>query len=59
VLRAEATRGSAEAGRVLDADLLKEAVRRADLLLLHLADPEAVARRISRGEAAEGPAAAW
>ena len=45
--------------RVLDADLLMEAVRRADLLLLHLADPEALARRISRGEAAEGPCAAW
>jgi Fe-S-cluster containining protein len=59
VLRAEAVRGSAEASRVLDAGLLLEAVRRADLLLLHLADPDALARRLSRGEAAEGPTAAW
>ena len=59
VLRAEAARGSAEAARVLDADLLLEAIRRADLLLVHLADPEALARRLSRGEAAEGPTAAW
>ena len=51
VLRAEAARGSAEAGRVLDADLLLEAIRRADLLLVHLADPEALARRLSRCEA--------
>jgi Fe-S-cluster containining protein len=52
VLRAEAVRGCAEAGRPLDADLLKEAIRRADLLLVHLADPEAVARRLSRCERA-------
>ncbi len=52
VLRAEAARGCAEAGRALDADLLKEAIRRADLLLVHLADPEALARRLSRGESA-------
>jgi hypothetical protein len=51
VLRAEAARGCAEAGRALDADLLKEAIRRADLLLVHLADPEALAHRLSRGEA--------
>jgi hypothetical protein len=59
VLRAEAARGCAAAGRPLDADLLKEAVRRADLLLLHLADPEALARRLSRGESAGGPPVAW
>lgn len=53
VLRAEAARGSAEAGRPLDADLLKEAIRRADLLLVHLADPEALARRLSRCETAQ------
>ena len=51
-LRAEAARGCAEAGRALDADLLKEAIRRADRLLVHLADPEALARRLSRGESA-------
>lgn len=59
VLRAEAARGAAEASRRLDADRLLEAVRRTDLLLVHLADPEALARRISRGEAREGPTAAW
>ena len=59
VLRAEAARGCSEAGRLLDVALLQEAVRRADLLLLHLADPEALARRLSRGEAAEGLTAAW
>jgi hypothetical protein len=47
VLRAEAGRGCAEAGRVLDAGLLKQAVRRADLLLVHLVDPDALARRLS------------
>jgi hypothetical protein len=54
VLRAEAARGCAEAGRALDADLLKEAIRRADLLLVHLADPEALACRLSRCELATG-----
>jgi hypothetical protein len=51
VLRAEAARGCGEARRPLDAGLLAEALRRADLLLLHLADPEALARRLGRGEA--------
>jgi len=50
VLRAEAARGCAEAGRPLGADLLKEAIRRADLLLVQLADPVALARRLSRCE---------
>ena len=59
VLRAEAARGCAEARRPLDSDLLKEAFRRADLLLVHLADPEALARRLSRSESAGGPPAAW
>jgi Fe-S-cluster containining protein len=54
VLRAEATRGCAEAGRALDAALLKEAFRRADLILVHLADPEALARRLSRSEVPAG-----
>jgi Fe-S-cluster containining protein len=54
VLRAEAARGGAEAGRALDEELLKEAIRRADLLLVHLADPEALARRLSRVEARHG-----
>jgi hypothetical protein len=50
VLRAEAARGCAEAGRMLDAALLEQAIRRADLLLVHLADPEALARRLGRHE---------
>jgi hypothetical protein len=50
VLRAEAARGCAEAGRTLDAALLEQAVRRADLLLVHLADPEGLARRLGRCE---------
>jgi Fe-S-cluster containining protein len=50
VLRAEAARGCAEAQRRLDAELLKEAVRRADLLVVHLADPAALAERLSRCE---------
>jgi hypothetical protein len=59
VLRAEAARGCAEAGRALDAALLREAVRRADLLLVHLADPEVFARRLNRGESSGDPAATW
>jgi Fe-S-cluster containining protein len=50
VARAEAGRGCRASGRRLDAGLLKEALRRADLLLLHLADPEALALRLSRCE---------
>lgn len=59
VLRAEATRGCAQARRPLDPDLLKEAFRRADLLLVHLADPEALARRLSRVEAPAGAGRGW
>ena len=51
VLRSEAARGCAETGRSLDAEQLREAFRQADLLLVHLADPEALARRLSRCEA--------
>jgi Fe-S-cluster containining protein len=55
VLLAEAARGCAFAqSRALDASLLKEAVRRADLLLLHLADSESLARRLSRCESLPG-----
>jgi hypothetical protein len=59
VLRAEAARACTDAGRALDPDLLKEAIRRADLLLVHLADAEALASRLSRCEthpAHAGPA---
>jgi Fe-S-cluster containining protein len=60
VLRAEAGRGCREAGRALDAGILQEAVRRADLLLVHLASPAALARRLSRCESSPAPArAAW
>jgi hypothetical protein len=52
VLRAEAGRGVSETGRPIDAELLKEAFRRADLLLVHLASPETLARRLSRVEGA-------
>jgi Fe-S-cluster containining protein len=50
VLRGEAARVCDEAGRPLDVDLLAQAVRRADLLLVHLADPEAIAGRLGRCE---------
>ena len=59
VLRAEAARGCTDASRALDAELLKEAGRRADLLLVHLADPEALARRLSRCEPTGAPPTAW
>jgi len=52
VLRAEAARGAAQAGGALGRGGFIEAVRRADLLLLHLADPQALARDLSRCEAA-------
>jgi hypothetical protein len=52
VLRTECGRVCAAAARPLDAELLKDAVRGADLLLVHLASPEALARRWSRVEAA-------
>jgi Fe-S-cluster containining protein len=52
VLRAEAARSCAEAGRALDTEVLREAIRGADLLLDHLADPEALARRLGRTESA-------
>ena len=39
VLQVEAVRGCADPGAHLDGDVLKQAIRRADLLLLHYADP--------------------
>jgi hypothetical protein len=39
VLQVEAVRACAEAGAGLDRERLKHAIRRADLLLLHYADP--------------------
>ena len=55
VLRAEASRGCAEASRQLDAPLLDEALRRSDLLLRHLVDVHALARDLSRCEGRDGP----
>jgi Fe-S-cluster containining protein len=59
VLRAEAARACAEGGRPLDAELLKEAVRRADLLLVHLVDPAVLAKRLSPCELPDRPRRAW
>jgi hypothetical protein len=47
VLRVEARRGCLAADRPLDRPLLREAIRRADLLLVHLVDPEALARKLA------------
>lgn len=44
VLRVEAARVAADAGRVLDRPLLGRAIRQSDLLLLHYGDGAAVAR---------------
>ncbi len=45
--------------RQLGTESLPSAVRRADLLLVHLADPETLARRLSRCEPAGVPPTAW
>jgi len=45
-LRVEAARQCEASGRRLDAALLKEAIRQADLLLVHLASREALAERL-------------
>jgi hypothetical protein len=52
VLRVEAVRQCAAAGRSLDEPLLVEAFRSADLLLVHLASREELARRFSDVEEA-------
>jgi Fe-S-cluster containining protein len=44
VLRVEAARQTQANGRILDQDLLREAFRRTDLLLIHLCAQEALAR---------------
>ena len=54
VLRAEAAREAAATRAAPSKESLKQAVRRADLLLLHLVDPQALARDLSRCEAAQG-----
>ena len=50
VVRVEAARLCASAERPLDEPLLLEAMRAADLLLVHLADPKALAARLSEVE---------
>lgn len=47
VVRVEAARFCGARGRALDEDALAEAFRRADLLLVHLADPQALAARLT------------
>jgi hypothetical protein len=60
VLMAELHRGGAGAEEGGDRAFLREAIRRADLLLVHLADPTALARRLSRAERGAGsPSPAW
>jgi 3-hydroxyisobutyrate dehydrogenase-like beta-hydroxyacid dehydrogenase len=54
VLRAEAAREAAATRAAPSKESLKQAVRRADLLLLHLVDPQALASDLSRCEAAQG-----
>lgn len=45
VLRVEAARACARVGGALDAERLREAIRATDLLLVHLASPDGLARR--------------
>lgn len=54
VLRAEAARGCARRGEPLAAEGLREAIRRADLLLQQLVDPQALAERLSAVERGGG-----
>jgi hypothetical protein len=57
VLRVEAARQCAAAGSPLDASLLLEAVRQADLLLIHKADRGQLAMELARVEMDHRPAA--
>jgi hypothetical protein len=50
LVRREAARLSAGAGRPLDGALVREAIRQSDLRLIHLASPEALAVTLSRCE---------
>ena len=50
VLRVEAARACAAVGAPLERETLKRALRAADLLLVHLADPAALARHLSAVE---------
>ena len=55
VLRVETARACATEGRPLDADRLVEAFRMADLLVVHLASPQALADRLLPVERSAGP----
>lgn len=57
VLRVEAARVCAHAGGTLDAERLREAIRAADLLLVHLTSPDGLARRWSAVERLSAPPA--
>jgi hypothetical protein len=50
VVRVEAGRACARSGRALDEDLLIESLRAADLLLVHLANPMELAKRLGAAE---------
>ena len=54
-VRVEAARECRNAGRVLDADLLKQAFRAADFVLNHIAVGEDLAKAWSRVEGGKGP----
>jgi len=56
VVRLEAVRACAAAGRPLDAGLLQDAVRAAELLLVHKADRQELASRLSATEDRDGRA---
>ena len=55
VLQVEAVRACAEPGAHLDRERLKQAIRQADLLLLHYADPGRWWRRADTGALSLGP----
>jgi hypothetical protein len=50
LVRVEASRGCRDAGRILDGDILRDAFRRADFALNHLAVGEELASAWSRAE---------
>lgn len=56
VVRVEAALLCADADRRLDEPILLEALRAADLILVHLADPKALAARFSAAERDDAPA---
>jgi hypothetical protein len=55
VVRIEAVRACAKAARPLDASLLRDAIRQADLLLVHKADRQTLASALSAAEFGPAP----